>query len=184
MNVILLEKIGKLGEIGDTTNVKAGYARNYLFPFGKAIPATKDNLADFESRRADLLAAHDEKVAGAQARAAKVAGASITIEVNASDEGRLFGSVSTRDIADKVNADTGADVAKSEVQLPEAIRETGNYEVNLDFGYDVSSVLQVAVVSDGAPLQTLDDDEAEEESDAAEEVADSAEAAAEESEEA
>lgn len=167
MNVILLEKIGKLGEIGDTTSVKAGYARNYLFPFGKAIPATKDNLADFESRRSELLAAHDQKVAEAQTRAAKVANANITIEVNASDEGRLFGSVSTRDIAEQVNSDTGGDVAKSEVQLPEAIRETGEYEITLDFGYDVSTLIKVAVVSDGAPLQTLDDEEA----DSADEVA-------------
>ena len=78
MNVILLEKIGKLGEIGDTASVKAGYARNFLFPKGKAIPATKANLAEFEERKADLLAAHNVKAAASQARAAKVEGASLT----------------------------------------------------------------------------------------------------------
>ena len=86
MNVILLEKIGKLGEIGETANVKSGYARNFLFPKGKAIPATKDNLEHFEQRKAELLAAHNEKVAEAQKRAEKVKGLSLTIEVNASDE--------------------------------------------------------------------------------------------------
>ena len=98
MNVILLEKIGKLGEIGETANVKSGYARNFLFPKGKAIPATKDNLEHFEQRKAELLAAHNEKVAEAQKRAEKVKGLSLTIEVNASDEGKLFGSVGTREI--------------------------------------------------------------------------------------
>ena len=81
MNVILLEKIGKLGEIGETANVKSGYARNFLFPKGKAIPATKDNLEHFEQRKAELLAAHNEKVAEAQKRAEKVKGLSLTIEV-------------------------------------------------------------------------------------------------------
>ena len=81
MNVILLEKIGKLGEIGETANVKSGYARNFLFPKGKAIPATKDNLEHFEQRKAELLAAHNQKVAEAQKRAEKVKGLSLTIEV-------------------------------------------------------------------------------------------------------
>ena len=162
MNVIFLEKVGKLGEIGDTASVKAGYARNYLFPFAKAIPATKTNLAEFDQRKSELLAAHDEKVAAAQKRAAVVKAASVTIEVNASDEGRLFGSVGTKDIADAVNAAVASDVSKSEVQLPNgAIRETGANSVVLDFGHDVTETITVNVVSDGTPMQSLDEDEAE-----------------------
>lgn len=168
MNVILLQKIGKLGEIGDTASVKAGYARNYLFPFGIAIPATKSNLEDFEQRRSELMAAHNEKVAIATARAEKVIGVSVTIEVNASDEGKLFGSVGTKEISDALNEATGSDVAKSEVQLPDgAIRETGSSEVVLDFGFDVSGSVTVNVVSDGTPVQTLDDDEDGEDSEEA-----------------
>jgi ribosomal protein L9 len=96
MNVILLEKMANLGEIGDTANVKSGFARNFLFPKGKAIPASKQNLADFEGRRAELMAAHDSNVAAAQKRQAVVADASLNMQVNASDEGKLFGSVGTQ----------------------------------------------------------------------------------------
>ena len=138
MNVILLEKIGKLGEIGDTASVKSGYARNFLFPQGKAIPATRENVADFDERRTELLAAHDAHIATAQGRADKVKGLSLTIEVNASDEGKLFGSVGTRDIAEAINAQVGSDVAKSEVLLPHGvIRELGEHEIALDLGYGV-----------------------------------------------
>lgn len=171
MNVILLEKIGKLGEIGDTAIVKAGYARNFLFPKGKAIPATKANLAEFEERKADLLAAHNEKVAASQARAAKVEGASLTIEVNASDEGKLFGSVGTREIADALNAQAGSDVSKSEVLMPHGvIRELGTTELTIDLGHDVAAQITVNVVglqsaadvsADGSIIEEVDESEAE-----------------------
>ncbi len=171
MNVILLEKIGKLGEIGDTASVKAGYARNFLFPKGKAIPATKANLAQFEERKADLLAAHNEKVAASQARAAKVEGASLTIEVNASDEGKLFGSVGTREIADALNAQAGSDVSKSEVLMPHGvIRELGTTELTIDLGHDVAAQITVNVVglqsaagvsADGSIIEEVDESEAE-----------------------
>ena len=170
MNVILLERIGNLGEIGDTAKVKSGYARNFLFPRGKAIPATPENLANFESRKADLLAAHNEKIAVAQGRAAKVEGVTISIEVNASDEGRLFGSVGTRDIAEAVNAKTGSDVEKSEVLMPHGvIRDVGEYEIELDLGYDVSATVTVSVVgsqsagvsADGSIIEEIDAAEAE-----------------------
>lgn len=147
MNVILLEKIGKLGTVGDTAAVKAGYARNYLFPKGKAIPATKQNLAEFESRRAELLAAHNEKVGAAQARADKLADLSISIAQNAGEEGKLFGSVGTQDIADAVSAAAGVEIAKAEVRLPHgAIRHTGEYEIEIDLGYEVEATIQLAVV--------------------------------------
>ena len=158
MNVILLEKIGKLGEIGETANVKSGYARNFLFPKGKAIPATKDNLEYFEQRKAELLAAHNEKVAEAQKRAEKVKGLSLTIEVNASDEGKLFGSVGTREIAEAINAESGADIAKSEVQMPHGlIRDLGDYEIILDLGFDVDAPISVSVVSLRSGVQITDD---------------------------
>ena len=171
MNVILLEKIGKLGEIGDTASVKAGYARNFLFPKGKAIPATKANLAEFEERRADLLAAHNKKVAASQARAAKIDGASLIIEVNASDEGKLFGSVGTREIAAALNAQAGSDVSKAEVLLPHGvIRELGITELTIDLGHDVAAQITVNVVglksaadvsADGSSIEEADDSDSE-----------------------
>ena len=171
MNVILLEKIGKLGEIGDTASVKAGYARNFLFPKGKAIPATKANLVELEERKADLLAAHNEKVAASQARAAKVEGASLTIEVNASDEGKLFGSVGTREIADALNAQAGSDVSKAEVLMPHGvIRELGTIELTIDLGHDVAAQITVNVVglqsaadvsADGSIIEEVDESESE-----------------------
>ena len=171
MNVILLEKIGKLGEIGDTASVKAGYARNFLFPKGKAIPATKANLAEFEERRADLLAAHNKKVAASQARAAKVDGAKLIIEVNASDEGKLFGSVGTREIANALNAQAGSDVSKAEVLMPHGvIRELGITELTIDLGHDVAAQIIVNVVglqsasdvsADGSIIEEVDDSDSE-----------------------
>lgn len=147
MNVILLEKIGKLGGIGDTASVKGGYARNFLFPQGKAIQATKQNKAEFEVRRSELMAAHNEKVAIAQKRASKVHGVSLHLEVNASDEGKLFGSVGTKDIADAINEQVGSDLVKAEVLMPHGvIRELGVYEIDLDLGFDVNATISVAVV--------------------------------------
>lgn len=178
MNVILLEKIGKLGEIGDTASVKSGYARNFLFPQGKAIPATKENLAEFEQRKAELLAAHNEKVAVAQGRAAKISNAKLTIEVNASDEGKLFGSVGTRDIADALNAQNGSDIQKSEVLMPHGvIRDLGDYELQLDLGYDVVTEVSVSIIglqsaagvsADGSIIEEIDEAEAAAEEAAAE----------------
>lgn len=180
MNVILLEKIGKLGEIGETATVKAGYARNFLFPQGKAIPATKTNLAEFEGRKTELLAKHDAKVAESQRRAELVTGVSLTIEVNASDEGHLFGSVGTREIAEAVNALAGSDIAKSEVLLPNgAIRELGAFEVALDLGHDIHATISLAVVGLKSAAGVSDDGSIIEEIDQREE-AEAAEAAVEE----
>ena len=146
MNVILLEKMANLGEIGDTATVKSGFARNFLFPKGKAIPASKQNLADFEGRRAELMAAHDSNVAAAQKRQAVVADASLNMQVNASDEGKLFGSVGTQNIADALNAQCGSDIVKAEVLLPNGvIRELGSFEVVLDLGYSVTAIINLAV---------------------------------------
>lgn len=146
MEVILLEKVGRVGNVGDKINVKAGYARNFLFPFAKAIPATKENLADFEARKAELMKAAADKQAAAQARADKLEGLTVTIEANAGDEGKLFGSVGTRDIADAVTA-AGQKVEKSEVLLPDgALRDVGEYEVQLSLGSEVLATVKVNIV--------------------------------------
>ena len=148
MNVILLEKIGKLGNVGDTAAVKAGFARNFLFPTGKAIPATKANVAEFESRKAELMAAHNENVAAAQARAEKLKDLTVTIEANAGEEGKLFGSVGTADIAEAVSAATGAEFVKAEVRLPVGvIRETGEFEITMDLGFEVEEDIKLVVVA-------------------------------------
>ena len=145
MQVILLEKVGKLGDLGDQVNVKAGYGRNFLIPLGKAVPASASNVADFETRRAELEAAAAEKVAAAQARADKLACVVVTMESNAGEEGKLFGSIGTRDIADAISA-TGNEVAKSEVKMPEGvIRELGEYDISVQLHSDVTTVVKVVV---------------------------------------
>lgn len=180
MNVILLEKMANLGEIGDTATVKSGFARNFLFPKGKAIPASKQNLADFEGRRAELMAAHDANVAAAQKRQAVVNGAALSMQVNASDEGKLFGSVGTANIAEALNAQCGSDIVKAEVLLPHGvIRELGSFEVVLDLGYEVTATINLAVQgldaaagisADGSMIEEIEEAEAAEEAAAEEAV--------------
>ena len=178
MNVILLEKMANLGDIGDTATVKSGFARNFLFPKGKAIPASKTNLAEFEGRRAELMAAHNANVAAAQKRQAVVDGAALSIQVNASDEGKLFGSVGTQNIADALNEQCGSEIVKAEVLLPNGVvRELGNYEVVLDLGYEVTATITLAVQGLDAAAGVSDDGnliEEIEEAEAAEEVAEAA----------
>ena len=157
MNVILLEKIAKLGDIGEAVNVRSGFARNFLFPKGKAVPATRRNLEEFEQRRTELLAAHNEKIAHARDRAEKLADLAIRLEVNASDEGRLFGSVSSREVADAVNEKAGSDLARSEVILPGgSIRQCGDYEVTADLGFEVTATFALAVVNRNAPAEAAE----------------------------
>jgi len=158
MNVILLEKITNLGDIGDTTDVKSGFARNFLFPQGKAIPATKANLADFEERKSELMAKHNANVAEAEKRKAKVNGLNIKIEVNASDEGKLYGSVGTKDVADVINSQANAEILKSEVLLPHGVlRDVGQFDIQLDLGFDVSAEITLAIVSQSGPGGESDD---------------------------
>jgi large subunit ribosomal protein L9 len=146
MEVILLEKVGRMGQVGDKVNVRSGYARNFLFPFSKAIPATKENLANFEARKAELLKVAAEKLAEAQARADKLSGLLITISANAGDEGKLFGSVGTRDIAEAITA-AGQAVEKAEVLLPfGALREAGEYDVDLSLGSEVTTTIKLVIV--------------------------------------
>jgi len=148
MEVILLEKIANLGNLGDKVAVKAGYARNFLLPFGKATPATAENVAAFEARRAELEKLAAEKKAEADARAAQLAELTVTIAANAGEEGKLFGSIGTRDIADAVTA-AGVAIEKSEVRLPEGpIRVTGEYDIELQLHTDVEVTIKLAVVAE------------------------------------
>lgn len=148
MDVILLEKVGKLGDIGDQVVVKAGFGRNFLLPQGKAIRATPENVAEFEKRRAELEAAAAAKKAEAEERAAKLAELSITISSNAGDEGKLFGSVGTRDIAEAITA-AGVEVTNAEVKLPEgALREVGEYEIDIQVHAEVLQAVKLSVVAE------------------------------------
>ncbi|SNC76308.1 LSU ribosomal protein L9P [Marinobacter sp. es.048] len=148
MEVILLEKVANLGSLGDKVKVKAGYGRNFLLPYGKAAPATEANLKAFEERRAELEKAAAEKQAAAQARAEALEGAAFTISSKAGEEGKLFGSIGVRDIADAITAG-GTEVEKSEVRLPEGpIRVTGEYEIELQLHSDVEVTVKLAVVAE------------------------------------
>ena len=150
MNVILLEKMGKIGDVGDQVTVKSGYARNYLFPFSKAIPATKQNVAEFDVRKDELLKVAAEKMQGEEKRAALLAGISVTIEANASEEGKLYGSVGTREITDAV-ATIGHEIDKSEVELPDgALHEVGEYNITLIMSPEVNTEIKVTIVASGA----------------------------------
>lgn len=147
MEVILLENISNLGGLGDTVQVKAGFGRNYLIPQGKAVPATEAHTAEFEARRADLEAAAAESLSGAEARAEAVnAVGVVSIPANAGEEGKLFGSVGTRDIADAVTA-AGCTIDKSEVRLPDgALRELGEFEVAIQVHGEVVANVVIAVI--------------------------------------
>ncbi len=146
MEVILLDKVGKIGGLGDKVNVKAGYGRNYLIPQGKAVPATKENLETFEARRAELEREANERLEAAKARAAQLADLELTIAVKAGDEGKLFGSIGTRDLADVITS-AGVEVEKSEVLLPSGpLRQTGEFEIDLTLHPEVGATVTVIVV--------------------------------------
>jgi len=147
MEVILLEKVANLGTLGDKVKVKSGYGRNFLLPYGKAAPATEANLKAFEERRAELEKAAADKLATAQSRAEALEGTSFTVTSKAGDEGKLFGSIGVRDIADVITA-AGTEVEKSEVRLPEGpLRVTGEYEIELHLHSDVDVTVTLAVVA-------------------------------------
>lgn len=148
MNVILLEPVVNLGELGDEVAVKGGYARNFLIPQHKAVRATAENRAMFEERRAELERAAQEKLGAAEARASKLEGMSVTVVVKAGEEGKLYGSVGTQDIADAVTA-KGVEIEKSEVKLPEGvIRALGEYQIDVQLHSDVFQTIQVNVVEE------------------------------------
>lgn len=148
MNVILLDNVENLGEIGDLVTVKPGYGRNYLLPSGKASLATPANLAEFEARRAELEKHAAEEMVGAKARADLVRGMELIIRANAGAEGKLFGSVGPIDIADACNR-VGVEIARSEVRMPDGpIHELGDFTVGLHFHSDVNAEITVKVVAE------------------------------------
>lgn len=146
MQIILLDKVANLGSLGDQVNVKSGYARNFLIPTGKAVPATKKNIEYFEARRADLEAKLSDVLKVAEERAAEInALARVVIVSKAGDEGKLFGSVGTRDIADAIKA-VNIDVSKSEVRLPNGVLRTlGEHEVSFQLHGEVFAKLIVDI---------------------------------------
>ena len=146
MDVILLQRIKNLGKLGDKVSVKAGYGRNFLIPQGKAVAATESNTAAFEARRAELEKAEAEVLATAQARADQLNEVNIVITAKAGDEGKLFGSIGTRDIADAVTA-AGVEIHKSEVRLPEGVlRSVGEYAIALQLHPDVKIDITLEIV--------------------------------------
>ncbi len=148
MNVILLEKIRNLGDLGQEVRVKPGYGRNYLLPYGKAVVASEDNRAKFEARRAELEKAQADSLSAAQSRADKMDGATVQIVVKAGEEGKLFGSVGAKEIADALT-ETGFEAERSEVLLPEGpIKEIGDQEIALALHPEVSVKIIVSVVAE------------------------------------
>lgn len=147
MQVILLETIKNLGDLGSVVDVRPGYGRNFLIPQGKALPATKNNLAEVDERRAELEKQAAELLSAAEARAEKLAEATVTVGAKSGDEGKLFGSVGTNNIADAISEQTGVEVEKAEVKLPlGAIRQTGEYEIDLSLHADVTVTIKLTVV--------------------------------------
>lgn len=146
MNVILLDKVENLGEIGDLVNVKPGYGRNYLLPQGKAALATQQNMAEFEARRADLEKAAAAELASARDRAKLLDGMDLIIPANVGAEGKLFGSVGPIDIAEAFDK-VGVEVARSEVRMPDGpIHEVGDFSVGLHLHTDVNVDINLKVV--------------------------------------
>ncbi len=147
MQLILLQKVKNLGNLGDKVTVKPGYGRNYLVPQGKAVPANAGNIENFESRRAEYEAKANQQLGGAEARKAKFdASEGVTIKANASTEGKLFGSVGPRDIADAFTA-AGLALDKNEVVQGEGpIRHIGEFEVRIHLHADVDSMVKVTIV--------------------------------------
>ena len=150
MQLILLQKVVNLGNLGDKVTVKPGYGRNFLVPQGKAVPATATNLAEFEARRAEYEAKAKASLEGAEGRKARLEGASVTISANASTEGKLYGSVGPRDIAEALTK-AGMPVEKSEVVMGEGpLRHVGEFEVLVHLHADVETPVKVVVVPEAA----------------------------------
>ncbi|MBB3227205.1 large subunit ribosomal protein L9 [Luteibacter sp. Sphag1AF] len=148
MELILLQKVKNLGNLGDKVNVKPGYGRNFLLPTGKAVRVNAENIAAFEARRAEYEAKAKDQLSGAEGRQAKLEGQSVTIGVHASPEGKLYGSVSPRDIAEAFKA-AGFEVDKSEVIQSEGpFRNTGEFDVIVALHADVQATVKVIVVAD------------------------------------
>jgi large subunit ribosomal protein L9 len=148
MEVILLERVENLGNIGEKVNVKAGYGRNFLLPQGKATVATVENLAIFEARRAELEAKQAAEIASSQGRAAKLEGLELSITAKSGVEGKLFGSLGTVDIAEAASA-AGFEIERSEVRLPDGpLKAVGEYAIEINLHTDLNVGIKVNVVGD------------------------------------
>jgi large subunit ribosomal protein L9 len=148
MEVILLESIDRLGSLGDQVKVKAGFARNFLLPKGKAKVATAENIAEIEARRAELEKQHAETLAAAKARAEKLATLQLTITAKSGTEGKLFGSVTNANIAEAI-VEQGIEAVKSEVRMPEGpIRMAGEYDIDLHLHAEVNTTIKVIVIGE------------------------------------
>lgn len=148
MNVILLERIGNLGDLGDEVAVRGGYARNYLIPTGRAVRATDANREAFQARRAELETAAGARLDAAEARGEQLADVAVTVMARASEEGKLYGSVGTADIAGALT-ERGVEISKAEVRLPDGvIRSVGDYDVEIQLHADVTRSVVVHVVAE------------------------------------
>ena len=148
MQIILLEKVQNLGGLGDVVKVKDGYARNFLIPQGKAKRATQSNLAEFESRRAELERAHAEKLAAAQELAAKLEGVTVKVARKAGMDGRLFGSVGNADVAEGLVAQ-GFDIDRAAVRMPDGpLKQVGEVQLEVALHSDVVATITVVVVGE------------------------------------
>ena len=146
MNIILLERVRNLGDLGQEVSVAPGYGRNFLIPQGKAVRATDENRSRFETQRADLEQVANDRLKSAQDRAAKLVGAAISLAARASEEGRLYGSIGTREIADALS-ERVLEVSKAEVRMPEgAIRQVGEYDIEIGLHTDVVVTVKVTVI--------------------------------------
>jgi large subunit ribosomal protein L9 len=148
MQIILLEKVTNLGQLGDIVKVRDGYARNFLIPTGKAKRATETNIAEFEKRRTDLERAQNQILASAQDKASRLEGLMVQITQKAGVDGRLFGSVTNSDIAESLKAQ-GFEVVKGAVRLPQGpLKQVGDYDITLDLHGDVKAHINVSVLGE------------------------------------
>lgn len=149
MKIILKEKVENLGVLGDVVNVRSGYARNFLVPFGKAVQATPANIANFELQKAELEKAEAQRFAEAQARAAQIENKTFTIIAQAGEGGKLFGSVGTKEVADAIQAETNIPVEKRHVRMPEGvIRSIGEVELTVHLYTGIDATIKVVVVAE------------------------------------
>ena len=146
MQIILKEKVENLGALGDVVNVKPGYARNYLVPYGKAVQATEANIATFEKQKAELEKAEATRLGDAKAKAEKVMGHTFTIKAQAGEGGKLFGSVGTKEVAEIVSSQAGIEVEKRHVRMPEGIiRTIGEFKLSVHLHTDIDADIQLVV---------------------------------------
>ena len=162
MDIILLQRIKNLGKLGDKVSVKAGYGRNFLIPQGMAVAATESNTAAFEARRAELEAIEAEELAAAQKRADALTDVNVIMRAKSGEDGKLFGSIGTRDIADALT-ESGLEVDRSGVKLPEGtLRQVGEYNVDIQLHHDIFASILVTILSEDGDVEAAQQQETEE----------------------